>query len=72
MTIKDLEYIHNLLREDVGRRENAKEILRKDTNHAEETCADNYSILVMEYKKARDSYNMANSVLQNFEYEEWK
>ena len=72
MTIKDLMFIHSLLMEEAIKRENAKNLLKELVYQAEENKAENYKELKKEYEIAKENYNKAYNVLQNFKAEEWK
>ena len=72
MTIKTLEFIHNLLQEEAYKRQEALNWIAERRNEAEENNAPNLETLKTKTVVAREKYFAASNALEAFESEEWK
>lgn len=71
MKITTLEYIHELLQQDVQVHKKAVDLARTNKNKAEEEDADNLKTFEELYQKCWASLRKAENALQDFEEREW-
>ena len=72
MKLTTLNYIHELLVENVKSKDNAKHLLSNSYRKAFNENADNTEDLHKIYMKSINSYEEACEVLRNFEEHEWR
>lgn len=71
MTIKTINYVHDLLIENESKAKFALKITRESRDHAREIEAYNLETLEDLYKKAFGEWRDALAALQEFEEKEW-
>lgn len=71
MTLKTLNYIHQLLIEREAATIKAKKMVYEARAKAEEEEADNYKALCDAADRAWESYKEANDALRDFEDQDW-
>lgn len=71
MTIKTLTFIHNLLKEEAAKREDAKKWILERYYEATENNAPNAETLRTQYNVAKEKYYEATNALEDFEQKEW-
>lgn len=71
MTISTLSHIHKLLKDEVGKRGNALESIRKAYFEAIDNGQSNVKCLEVQKENARKEYNKACDALAEFEIKEW-
>lgn len=71
MTVSTLTYIHELLKEEVSKREGALELIRKVYLEALDNKQPNVKCLEQQKENARKKYSKAYDALTDFESKEW-